>query len=156
MRILVNRDMSTARSLGSKVSISLHEALFTFFCFGLEPFWDPTQTIKPRAIPPGTYPVKRLFSPKHNRVVPHVMNVPGFEDIEIHWGNFEFEHEGADGKMHPPDSLACLVVGKSRGTDEVLTSVPVFANLDTIIAHALAAGDDVWITYTNSWDGANG
>lgn len=148
MNILVTRDIATARSVTSKVTTD------GFSCFGLEPAWDPSGTIKPRAIPPGTYDVKIQFSPEHGRRVPVLQNVPGFTMIEIHWGNFEFPHQDAQGQMHPPDSLGCLVIGAQRGTDEVLTSVPTFNNLFTMLDQAEQAGEDNTITYVNTFAAA--
>lgn len=156
MRIVVTRDVSTSRSVGSQVQVAAGTEALHSFCFGLEPPWDPTKTIKPRAVDPGTFEVKRQFSPHHNRVVPVVQNVPNFEMIEIHWGNFEFTHEGSDGRMHPPDSLGCLVVGQARGTDEVLTSMPIFLQLDELVKQAEEAGEEVTITYVNAWEGYQG
>jgi len=46
------------------------------------------------AIPYGTYTVKRTFSPKYNRQMWEVQNVPGFQGIRIHSGNTEKDTEG--------------------------------------------------------------
>jgi len=39
------------------------------------------------AIPTGIFPVVNLFSPKFNRKVPHIMEIPGRSEIEMHFGN---------------------------------------------------------------------
>lgn len=146
MNILVTRDISTPRSLTSKVTTD------GFSCFGLEPAWDETGKIKPRAVPPLTFDVKIQFSPKHGRRVPVLQNVPDFTMVEIHWGNFEFTHEDADGHWHPPDSEACLVVGAQRGTDEVLVSKPTFDRLFALLDEAEVRGETNTITYVNAWE----
>jgi hypothetical protein len=46
------------------------------------------------AIPTGTYPVKMLFSPKHDMVIPHIMDVPAYDAIEMHWGNEAKDTDG--------------------------------------------------------------
>lgn len=153
MRIVVSRDVSTARSCTSHVEVATGEQALHQFCFGLEPQWDATGTVKPRAIGPGTFDVTIVFSPKHGRRVPLVNNVPGFVAIEIHWGNFEFTHQDEHGKWHPPDSEGCLVVGEQRGVDMVLRSVPIFDQLFEMIDTALQAGEGCTITYVNCWPG---
>lgn len=150
MKLLVTRDVSTPRSLTSRVSFDTSPTT-TFFCFGLEPFWDPSGTVKPRAVPPDTYAVKIQWSTKHGRLVPWVLGVPGFVAVEIHWGNFEYPHQDSHGIWHPPDSDACLVVGEQRGLDEVLTSVPIFNKLFTLLQDAEHAGETNTITYVNGW-----
>lgn len=45
-------------------------------------------------IPAGTYHVKRRWSPKHQRNVYGLLNVPGRSDIEIHSANDARELEG--------------------------------------------------------------
>jgi len=156
MKIIVNRDISTPRSLTSIVkAIPLLRPEQAWQCYGLEPFWDPTETIKPRAILPGTYSIKLQWSPKRQRIVPWLLDVKNFDAVEIHWGNFEFVHEDAQGKWHLPDSDACLVVGAQRGLDSVLVSMPTFDHIFTMIYDAEQAGEDNTITYINAWEGQN-
>ncbi len=57
------------------------------------------------AIPYGIYTVQLLWSDKFKRVVPHVLNVPGWDAIEIHIGNQSTESEG------------CILVGISDQPD---------------------------------------
>lgn len=129
MNILVNRKWFSDRSTQSEVLVDgVHE------CFGLEPR-VAVAPIKPRAIPAGTYKVTVRYSPKHKKNVPHVENVPDFEEIEIHIGNFPMNTEG------------CLLVGTTRGSDVVSNSAAAFIPLFTKISNALHAGDPVTITY---------
>lgn len=46
------------------------------------------------AIPYGTYEIEMYCSDKFHRIVPRLMNVPGFEAIEIHQGNELKDTEG--------------------------------------------------------------
>jgi len=54
-------------------------------------------------IPYGNYKAVNSFSPKFNRILPLIMNVPEFTGIRIHSGNI------------PEDSLGCILVGKFNG-----------------------------------------
>lgn len=78
------------------------------FCYTLEP---PVidGDVKPRAIPLGTYDLTIRQSPRFKRLMPHVENVPGFEGILIHVGNYAHDTEG------------CLLVG-----EKVLPGFPDF------------------------------
>jgi hypothetical protein len=128
MKLLVKRRwLSTKSTEGELFVDGAHEA------FTLEP---PVRSdsVKPRAIPDGTYEVKIAFSPKHNRFLPHVTGVPGFDDIEIHIGNF------------PADTLGCLLVGQTRGVDAVYNSKAEFDLLYPRIQDALAESP-VFISY---------
>jgi len=87
-----------------------------FFCYTLEPRSDTTHG-KPYCIPAGTYPVTLEMSPKFGFVTPHVNDVPGFTEIEIHIGNF------------PKDTEGCCLVGFSRAEDFVGDSREAFAAL---------------------------
>jgi len=61
-------------------------------------------------IPEGVYEVKMTFSPRFNRLLPQLMNVPYFEGIRIHSGN-TIDH--TDG---------CLLPGINKQVGKVLDS----------------------------------
>lgn len=102
--------------------------------FTLEP---PRRADKPCCIPLGTYDVKVRWSAKHGRLLPGVENVPGFEDIEIHPGNF------------PKDTLACLLVGKTVGPlpDFIGGSTKAFDPLFLQIVDAVTKNEPITISY---------
>ena len=54
------------------------------------------------AIPYGTYEVEVTYSPKFKRELPLIKNVPHFEGIRIHRGNY------------PKDTLGCILVGENK------------------------------------------
>lgn len=132
MLIEVKRSWFTSHSTGSKVYLD-----GVFSCFGLEP---PTRddSVKPRAIPDGTYEVKLLWSPSHKRIVPHVLNVPGFDAIEIHIGNF------------PQDTKGCLLVGDGCGLNYVSESKQAFDRFFAQLEAVVAKGETLQIIYSKA------
>jgi|SRR6185437_13702687 len=127
MNLKVQRDKLTPQSTAGRMFII--DGQEDFQCYTLEPAKRPDY-IKPRAIPAGTYDLTIRFSEKHGRLIPHVENVPGFEAIEIHIGNY------------PKDTLACTLVGKSREADFVGQSHAAFdALFDKLLAAAAPADE---------------
>lgn len=130
MKLLVTRNTFTGLSTVGELAVDgLH------FGYTLEP---PKRDYKPHCIPLGTYDVTIRWSPKHARLIPHVENVPGFEEIEIHVGNF------------PKDTEGCLLVGKVKGAkpDYIGLSRVAFDDLFQRMADAKEAGEDISISYT--------
>lgn len=60
------------------------------------------------AIPIGTYKLIVDYSPKYKKMMPHILNVKGFDGIRIHSGNTQ------------KDSLGCILVGKNKEVGKVL------------------------------------
>ncbi len=111
MNITVERKWFTPNSTGGEMRLD-----GAFFCYTLEPRADPSKG-KPYCIPVGQYPVTLAFTPRFQMITPHVMGVSGFEEIEIHPGNF------------PKDTEGCCLVGSTRDTDFVGNSRATFAKL---------------------------
>lgn len=82
-----------------------------FECFTLEP---PRRAENPLidhpAIPAGAYKVTISYSPKFRMMLPHLGNVPGRQNIEIHMGN------------EASETLGCILVGQFRGGKGILHS----------------------------------
>lgn len=84
--------------------------------YTLEPRVDQSQG-KPFAVPTGTYHWSKAFSQHFGFMVIKIFNIPGFEDIEIHPGNY------------PKDTHGCCLVGSTQGKDFVGNSVVEFLTL---------------------------
>lgn len=90
---LFRKPSSDKNTLGTLYVNGAHE------CFTLE---DPVREEKiygKTAIPFGTYKIDLEVSPKFDRVLPTLKNVPNFTHIRIHAGNTELDTDG------------CLLVG---------------------------------------------
>ena len=124
-------------TLGEMLIEGFHE------CFTLEPpvrevpgqpvcVWKiPGRT----AVPAGTYAVAVRFSPHFGCEMPHVEGIEGFSEVMIHPGNVAANTEG------------CCLVGETLGVDQIIQSRAAFELLFEKIKAALAAGDDIAITY---------
>lgn len=90
----------------------------------------PDQT----AIPTGSYKVQLSESPKFKRVLPEVLNVPGYFGIRIHKG------ATAD------HSSGCIIPGDNTATGRVTNSEKYEKLIVAAIAAAEAKKEDVWLT----------
>lgn len=103
-------------------------------CFVLEDRYRPPGEAKvPGAtcIPCGVYLVRITHSPKFERDLPLVLDVPGFEGVRIHPGNY------------PTDTEGCLLPGRDRLPDAVQGSRLAFVDL---FAKLQGASDPIWLT----------
>ena len=86
-------------------------------CFTLE---DVERTVKIKgetAIPKGTYKVIINESNRFKRLLPLLLDVPGFEGVRIHSGNTNHDTEG------------CILVGQSRNKEYIGQSRKAFEKL---------------------------
>lgn len=113
MKVTVQREIYTDRSTIGELLIDDEH-----FCWTLEPKKDQSLG-KPFCIPAGTYFAALQHSPHFGMVTPHILDVPGFVDIEIHPGNYW------------TDTLACTLVGFEKGPDFLGSSRQAFAALMT-------------------------
>ncbi|MPR36558.1 DUF5675 family protein [Salmonirosea aquatica] len=100
------------------------------------------------AIPTGRYRVSLRESPTFKRTYPWLLNVPGFEYIYIHKGNWI------------RDTLGCVLVGLSWGYEGgeycVRQSKDLFDPISKEITAALAAKEEVWYTIEQAYEDAAG
>lgn len=85
------------------------------------------------AIPFGRYEIKRTYSPKFKKILPELLNVPGFTGIRVHPGN-TIEH-----------TLGCLLPGTYYSDGKVVESTAVFLKFDGLLQAAEEAGERSYI-----------
>jgi len=106
-----------------------------FFCYSLEDMVRengvkiPSQT----AIPEGRYKVIIDQSNRFKRAMPHILNVPNFEGIRIHNGNYTKDTEG------------CPLLGFTKSKDFVGDSKNAFNKFFDKLYMALR-DEECWIT----------
>ena len=87
-----------------------------FQCVTLER--GTTETRRKPAIPKGVYKIVLDFSNRFQCIMPHLLDVPGYEGIRIHSGNSDKDTEG------------CVLVGKGwSGGDWISNSRQALAEL---------------------------
>ena len=97
------------------------------FCDTLEDVVRDKKIKGETAIPYGTYDVVLDYSNRFKKIMPHVLNVPGFEGIRIHTGNTDHDTEG------------CILVGVADNNKGVIkggTSRPAYDRLMMLLEHA--------------------
>jgi hypothetical protein len=89
------------------------------------------------AIPSGTYQAIVNISNRFQRLLPLLVDVPGFAGVRIHSGNCAADTEG------------CILVGRRRGVATVLESRLAFQALFAKIQAAIARGEAVQVKVVN-------
>lgn len=125
MNLTVQRQWLSEKSTCGQMSVDGE-----FECYTLEP---PVQAMKPYCIPAANYKIALIMSPRFGFVTPHVLNVPGFTEIEIHPGNF------------PKDTEGCCLVGQTHEIDYVGSSRAAF---DALMLKLRSDPDNLWISYS--------
>jgi len=105
-------------------------------CYVLEDCLREVKIPKETCIPAGTYEVVFSFSNRFKKFLPLLLNVPNFEGIRIHPGNF------------PADSEGCLLPGFDKGEDVVMNSRAAFSYFFSQLRGAMENGK-VSIEITN-------
>jgi hypothetical protein len=122
MKLILRRQIASPKSTVGHLSVDNQDE-----------FW----TLEARAIPAGTYDVCIRYSPKHKRLIPHVENVPGFADIEIHAGDKAADTEG------------CILIGETYSgaqPDTILQSREAFDMLFITLQYAWGASEPISIS----------
>ena len=76
------------------------------------------------AIPTGTYKVIVNVSPKFKRLLPRLLNVPGFDGVLIHRGNTD------------KDTSGCILIGENKVVGRVINSTGYETKLVSILNKA--------------------
>lgn len=96
-----------------------------FHCFTLE---DKVREVKIKsitAIPKGKYEVAITYSNRFEQLMPLLINVPNFEGVRIHWGNYSKDTDG------------CILVGTTKGVNMIGNSRTAYTKLLTLLKQAL-------------------
>ena len=123
---------------------TLHEAtlgtLFingVFHCFTLEDAIRTEKIAGKTCIPPGRYSVRLSWSPKFQRILPEVVDVPGFTGIRLHPGNTVADTDG------------CILCGLQRTSLTVLNSKAAHHALQSRMESAAGMGERVVLVIEN-------
>jgi len=125
MNLRVSRKTLTDKSTTGELLID-----DKFFCYTLEDVVRPdgVKVQNKTAIPAGTYSVIIDVSVRFQRLMPHILNVPGFDGIRIHNGNTDADTDG------------CILLGFSQNVDFVGRSKEAFSQFFTVLQVALKSG----------------
>lgn len=86
------------------------------------------------AIPTGTYQIALTFSPRFRKVLPLLLNVPGYEGVRIHSGNKASDTEG------------CILCGRNTQVGAVTNSRYWTNKVIGLIQQAIDRKEQVTIT----------
>lgn len=86
------------------------------------------------AIPTGKYDVILTFSPRFKRVLPLLLNVPGYQYIRVHNGN------------RPDSTEGCLLVGENKEKGKVLNSRATLEKLMSVLLECEKRKEKISIT----------
>lgn len=84
-------------------------------------------------VPRGTYQVEVSFSHRFGKLLPSVMDVPGFSGIRIHGGN------------RAEDSLGCVLLGKCRTSTGIAQCADSIQRLIALITACEERNEQVWL-----------
>jgi hypothetical protein len=88
--------------------------------------------------PPKKYRIAMTQSPRFKRVLPLLLDVPGFSGVRIHAGN---KAEHTDG---------CILVGEEAYENTIGRSKEALLELMAAIDAAIDSGEQVWIEIKNA------
>lgn len=86
------------------------------------------------AIPTGKYDVILTFSPRFKRVLPLLLNVPGYQYIRVHNGN------------RPDSTEGCLLVGENKVKGQVINSRATLERLMSVLLECEKRKEKIIIT----------
>jgi hypothetical protein len=112
MKLTLKRETRTDASTIGRLFID-----GVFQCVTLEDVERNIKVYGKTAIPTGTYKVVLTPSPRFKRILPLLLDVPGYSGIRIHPGNTAHDTEG------------CILPGRSYGQDVVYQSRIAFEDL---------------------------
>jgi hypothetical protein len=150
MDIWLWRDPSEATYTLGQMFVDTH-----FECDTLEDVQRPLGEKVPgaTAIPLGKYQVVVAYSPHFHRLMPHLLDVPYFTGILMHWGVSDLSTEGCiilGKRVHNPDA-----VFNADAKDLIVDSHTTFDHFFAQLVRALDSGEEAWITISSEWESAH-
>lgn len=124
---LIRKQSSASCTQGELLLDGVHE------CYTLEDVVRPVKVAGITAIPAGTYKVIVTMSPRFGRLLPLLVDVPGFSGVRIHPGNTSADTEG------------CILVGDVPALDFLGRSRVAFDRLFAKLNTASIAGEQISI-----------
>ena len=124
MKLKLTRDVFTDLSTTGKLTVDDEYFSFTLEDTDRKMEVGGEKVYGKTCVPRGTYDVVLNFSNRYQKVMPQVLNVPQFEGIRIHAGNFHGDTNG------------CVLLGSTRSTDFVGNSMVTFDRLMGILEDA--------------------
>ena len=100
MKLILKRKHKTSNSTIGELSID-----GKFECYTLEDVEREKKIYGKTAIPKGTYEIVMTMSNRFKIVLPLLLNVPNFEGVRVHVGNY------------PKDTEGCILLGQTRSID---------------------------------------
>jgi hypothetical protein len=133
MKMYLQRGFFTRKSTGGLLVVNEN-----IFCFVIEDLVRNGEKVQDEtAIPYGIYNVTLSMSNRFGRVMPEILNVPGFTGIRIHSGNTD------------KDTSGCLLVGEflviSDNDLRISSSVVAFSRLMSELRKAFEAKEEITI-----------
>ncbi len=92
-----------------------------YHCYTLEDKEREVKVQNVTAIPKGRYEVIVNFSNRFQQQMPLLLNVPNFEGVRIHWGNYSKDTEG------------CILLGTTKAVNMIGNSRTAYAKFISII-----------------------
>ena len=129
MKLKLVRSKSTAKSVEGRLYID-----GVFECFTVEDAERIVKVQNETAIPKGVYKVIMSKSTRFKRIMPEVLDVPGYAGIRIHAGNSSKDTEG------------CIIVGSINDRDDddwVGGSIVARDRLYTKLSKAFKAKEEI-------------
>lgn len=134
MELVLQREILTDKSTIGRLFVNDE-----FACFCLEDTLRPDgeKVAGKTCIPAGHYRVVIDMSARFGRLMPHILDVPGFTGIRIHSGNT------------PENTDGCPLVGLTKGTDFIGESRLAFEKFFPMLQAALQDGQECHIEIRN-------
>jgi len=137
MKIIISRKHYTENYTIGEFYIDLEllpSNKWEYICDTLEDAWRDILNGEEKiygktCIPSGQYAVKYEWSNHFNRKMPHILDVPQFDNVMIHPGNDE------------NDTLGCVLVGLNDIKGKVINSAKCFAVIEDLMKKS---GQNEW------------